>query len=75
MLFPPAASRRCAAGNVNSSIIAAGLDVGDDLFPLDRTETLIAGSKITALFIGKAMSSDSKVLAIKLPARVFVVMF
>ena len=61
-------------GSVTSSTIAAGLnlDVGNDVFPLNGHETLLAGSRITALTIGGVLSDDSKVLADKLPVRAFV---
>ncbi len=54
-------------GSVNSSLIAAGLDVVDDTFPLDGDDTLIPGGIIRQINIAVTLSDDSKILAAKLP--------
>ncbi|HSV15650.1 MAG TPA: hypothetical protein VLI90_15420, partial [Tepidisphaeraceae bacterium] len=57
------------SGSVNSSLIAAGLNVIDDAFPLSDNDSLIAGSSIRNVVVSGTLSDDSRVLAATLPAR------
>jgi hypothetical protein len=57
-------------GEVDRSIIAAGLSVSDDVFPLDGNQSLLPGSRIGALMIGGALSPDSRVISSSIPRRV-----
>ncbi len=59
-------------GDVTSSIIAAGLDATDDVFPLDGSDSLLAGSSIKSVFVGGTLSSDSFIVSASLPKKATV---
>ncbi len=59
-------------GDVTNSIIAAGLNVRDDVFPLDGTETVLSDSKIASLLIDGTLSADSTVISANLPHKITI---